>query len=70
VPAAVFCAPTKSTFIPEIKIETASKATDKDLGRVFIIFGLSEWWRIKTIHRKTIINEFKINNFIVWDEDR
>ena len=60
----VACAPTKSTFDPEIKIETARKAMVKDLGRVFIILASSEQWRITTIRKKAIINEFKINNLL------
>ena len=38
----VICAPTKSMFNPEIKIEIAKKAMVKDLGRVLIILDLSE----------------------------
>ena len=39
VPAALFCALTRSTGNPEIKIETARKAIVRDLCRVFIILG-------------------------------
>jgi hypothetical protein len=65
VPAAVFWAQAKSTVNPEIKIETARKAMVRDLGRVFIILVSSEWWRITTIRKKAIINEFKINNLMI-----
>jgi hypothetical protein len=44
VPAAVFWVPIKSTLNPEIKIETARKAIDRDLGKVFIILGSPEQW--------------------------
>jgi hypothetical protein len=43
VPVAVFCAPTKSTVNPEIKIDTARKVMVRDLYRVFIIFDPCEW---------------------------
>jgi hypothetical protein len=43
VPAAVFCAPTKSTFNPEIKIEAARKAMVRNLCKVFIMLYPSEW---------------------------
>jgi hypothetical protein len=43
VPTAVFCAPTKSTVNPEIKIEAARKTMIIDLGRVFLMLGSSEW---------------------------
>jgi hypothetical protein len=39
VPAAVSCAPAKSTFNPEIKIKTVRMAMVRDLCRVFIIIG-------------------------------
>jgi hypothetical protein len=43
VPAAVFWAQAKSTFSPEIKIETARKVMIRDLGRAFIILAPFEW---------------------------
>jgi hypothetical protein len=39
-PTVVFCAPTKSTLSPEIKIEIARKVMVRDLCRVFIIPGM------------------------------
>jgi hypothetical protein len=43
MPTTVFCALTRSAFNPEIKIETARKVMVKDLCRVFIMLGSSEW---------------------------
>jgi hypothetical protein len=43
MPTTVFCAPTNSTLIPDINMETARKVMVKDLGRVFIILGPVDW---------------------------
>jgi hypothetical protein len=58
------CALTRSAFKPEIKKETARKAMVSDLCRVLIILVPPRMVTIKTIRKKTIINEVKINKLM------
>jgi hypothetical protein len=39
----VFCAPAESTLIPEKKVEITKMAIIRDLFRVLIMLGCSEW---------------------------
>jgi hypothetical protein len=63
-PPAVFCAPEKSTLMPEIKVEITRMAMVRDLYRVFIILDPLNGGKQRLYVKRDSINENNFNRLI------